>query len=162
MLENEDAYIRMGKEARRVFEEKYTAERNFRILMNIYNMVIEKIKSKSKRKIIPGNYFTFSQKWNSCNKPPIRCVVLQGVKILPVDIGAALQHIIDHIPHTDGGYYCLANIHVVIESHRDTVLKNALNGAAAAFAGGMGAADASRILGHRFDDRTKVYQRNGY
>ncbi len=33
---------RMGREARRVFEEKYTAERNYRILMEIYKKAIEK------------------------------------------------------------------------------------------------------------------------
>lgn len=42
MIENEDAYIKMGKNARKVFEEKYTAERNFQILMEIYKKVIER------------------------------------------------------------------------------------------------------------------------
>jgi hypothetical protein len=32
----------MGKNARRVFEEKYTAEKNFEILMNIYRSVLSK------------------------------------------------------------------------------------------------------------------------
>lgn len=42
MVENEDACIEMGKNARKVFEEKYTAEKNYQILMNIYNHVINK------------------------------------------------------------------------------------------------------------------------
>ncbi len=42
MIENEDACIKMGKNARRVFEEKYTAERNLEILMKIYHSVLEK------------------------------------------------------------------------------------------------------------------------
>ena len=41
MLENEDACIEMGRNARKVFEEKYTAEKNFEILMNIYKKVMD-------------------------------------------------------------------------------------------------------------------------
>jgi glycosyltransferase involved in cell wall biosynthesis len=41
MLENEDACIEMGRNARRVFEAKYTAEKNYEILINIYRTVIE-------------------------------------------------------------------------------------------------------------------------
>lgn len=40
MIEHEDACVEMGKNARKVFEEKYTAERNFQILMDIYKKVI--------------------------------------------------------------------------------------------------------------------------
>jgi glycosyltransferase involved in cell wall biosynthesis len=48
MLENEDACIEMGKNARKVFEEKYTAEKNYEILMKIYEKVIKDYGSKSK------------------------------------------------------------------------------------------------------------------
>ena len=41
MIENEDACIEMGRNARREFEAKYTAERNFEMLMGIYNRVID-------------------------------------------------------------------------------------------------------------------------
>jgi glycosyltransferase involved in cell wall biosynthesis len=40
MIEHEAECIEMGKNARKVFEEKYTAERNFQILMNIYKEVL--------------------------------------------------------------------------------------------------------------------------
>jgi glycosyltransferase involved in cell wall biosynthesis len=40
MIENEDLYVQMCKNAREEFETKYTAERNFEILMQIYNNVI--------------------------------------------------------------------------------------------------------------------------
>lgn len=36
MIEHEDECIQMGRNARSVFEEKYTAKRNFEILMDIY------------------------------------------------------------------------------------------------------------------------------
>jgi glycosyltransferase involved in cell wall biosynthesis len=42
MIENEDARLEIGKNARKEFEEKYTAEKNFEILMNIYKKVIGK------------------------------------------------------------------------------------------------------------------------
>ena len=40
MCEHEASCIEMGKNARKVFEEKYTAERNFEILIDIYNKLI--------------------------------------------------------------------------------------------------------------------------
>ena len=40
MMENEDACIKMGKNARTEFENKYTAERNFDSLMDIYRKTI--------------------------------------------------------------------------------------------------------------------------
>lgn len=40
MLENEDSCIEMGKNARKEFEEKYTGEKNFEILTNIYKKVM--------------------------------------------------------------------------------------------------------------------------
>lgn len=36
---------RMGKEARKEFEEKYTAEKNYKMLMDIYQLAIERAKS---------------------------------------------------------------------------------------------------------------------
>lgn len=44
MIEHEDACIEMGKNARKVFEEKYTAGKNFEILMDIYNTVLDRYK----------------------------------------------------------------------------------------------------------------------
>jgi len=41
MVENQNACVEMGKNARRVFEEKYTAEENYKTLMDIYNSVLD-------------------------------------------------------------------------------------------------------------------------
>lgn len=41
MIENEDVCIEMGRNARREFESKYTAEKNFEMLMGIYDRVID-------------------------------------------------------------------------------------------------------------------------
>jgi len=40
MLENKSACVEMGNKARKVFEEKYTAEKNYEILMKIYESVL--------------------------------------------------------------------------------------------------------------------------
>ena len=40
LMENEDAVIKMGKAARAEFEAKYTAERNYEMLMGIYEIAI--------------------------------------------------------------------------------------------------------------------------
>jgi len=40
MLENKSACVEMGKNARKVFEEKYTAEKNYEMLMKIYQSVL--------------------------------------------------------------------------------------------------------------------------
>jgi glycosyltransferase involved in cell wall biosynthesis len=42
MVEHKDACIEMGRNARKVFEEKYTAERNFETLIGIYNKAVIK------------------------------------------------------------------------------------------------------------------------
>jgi len=44
MFENDDLLIQMGKNARTEFEEKYTAEKNFEIILKIYNQVISNAK----------------------------------------------------------------------------------------------------------------------
>jgi len=46
MFENENACIQMGKNARKEFEEKYTAGKNYEILMNIYKAVMSKTNSQ--------------------------------------------------------------------------------------------------------------------
>jgi len=46
MFDHEDECIQMGKNARKVFEEKYTAERNFEILMRIYQHAITNSRNK--------------------------------------------------------------------------------------------------------------------
>jgi glycosyltransferase involved in cell wall biosynthesis len=45
MIENKDACIQMGKNARAEFEAKYTAEKNFEILMGIYEKVLSNKKN---------------------------------------------------------------------------------------------------------------------
>ncbi|NUO09125.1 MAG: glycosyltransferase [Candidatus Brocadia sp.] len=42
MIENENACIEMGRNARRKFESKYTAEKNFQILTDVYKIALNK------------------------------------------------------------------------------------------------------------------------
>jgi glycosyltransferase involved in cell wall biosynthesis len=41
MFENDNVCVEMGKNARKIFEEKYTAEKNFKILMDIYENTLK-------------------------------------------------------------------------------------------------------------------------
>ncbi|MDH4211921.1 MAG: WecB/TagA/CpsF family glycosyltransferase, partial [candidate division WOR-3 bacterium] len=81
--------------------------------------------------------------------------ILQGVSFLPVAIIDALQRVVAHLPHKDGSYFCFANIHVVMESHKDAELKEALNNAAGVFPDGMGTAGALKYLSHMFKGRVR-------
>jgi len=85
----------------------------------------------------------------------IRPINFQGIKFLAVDIDDALKVVVKHILEKKGDYFCFANIHVVMESHKDPELKNILNQSVANFPDGMGVAWALKILGHRFKDRVR-------
>lgn len=85
----------------------------------------------------------------------IHSVVLQGVNFLPMTLNSAVWIIMDRIKQKDGSYFCFANIHVVMESHRDPELKKVLNNAAGVFADGMGTAGALKYLGYMFKDRVR-------
>jgi len=85
----------------------------------------------------------------------IEPVDLQGVKLLPVDLDEALKEVIKYIPQKKGDYFCFANIHVVMESHRNPELKNILNNSAGNFPDGMGVAWTLKLLGNKFKDRVR-------
>jgi UDP-N-acetyl-D-mannosaminuronic acid transferase (WecB/TagA/CpsF family) len=85
---------------------------------------------------------------------------LHGVKIFPVGIEEALQEVIQSIPKKKGDYFCFENIHVVMESQKDTQLKEALNNAAGNFPDGMGVAWALKFLGNNFEGR--VWMQRAY
>lgn len=84
-----------------------------------------------------------------------RSVKLQGVNFTPVTLETALKIVVDTSKNKDGSYFCLANIHVVMESHRDPEIKEVLNGASGVFADGMGTAGALKYLGYMFKDRVR-------
>ncbi len=81
--------------------------------------------------------------------------ILQGVKFLPITIDRAVQVVVDNIGKNPGAYFCLVNIHVVMESHRNPALKTVLNNATGVFADGMGTAGALKFLGYMFKDRVR-------
>ena len=141
MYEHEDECIQMGRNAHKVFEEKYTAERNFEILMNIYKTVLDR-KAKSKVKI---------QVNNSIPKKSI----LQNVKFQPMAIKKALGSINSIIPNKNGDYFSFSNIHLFIEGHKNKDVKNALNNAVANFPDGKGISLSLKILGVRFKGRVR-------
>lgn len=84
-----------------------------------------------------------------------KVVDLQGIKFLPVVLDQAVHIVINAIPRKNGDYFCLANIHVVMECHKSPELKKILNNAAGVFADGMGTAGALKYLGYMFKDRVR-------
>jgi glycosyltransferase involved in cell wall biosynthesis len=58
--EHPDAMHHMGETARRIYEEKYTAEKNYKMLLDIYEQAIRKAsceaapKNKGKRSLVDG------------------------------------------------------------------------------------------------------------
>jgi len=85
----------------------------------------------------------------------LNSVNLHAVKILPVGIEDALEVVIKRIPEKNGDYFCLANIHLVMESHKDAELKKILNESAGNFPDGMGVAWALKFFGCKFEDRVR-------
>ena len=159
MLENKDTCIEMGKNARKVYEEKYTAEKNFKMLMDIYSSVLKKKHGKLQKN---EHLFHVSKGYRSGTSVASRCLefddghaFLQGVNFLPLDIAGGFHRVVDRLQRKDGGYFCFANIHVVMESHRDVELRDALNSAAGVFADGMGTAGALKYLSHMFKGRVR-------
>jgi len=84
-----------------------------------------------------------------------RPVILQEVKLLPVDVDDALREIIQHIPKKGGDYFCFANVHLIMECHHDPQLKEMLNQSAANFPDGMAVAWALKLLGNKFKGRVR-------
>lgn len=82
-------------------------------------------------------------------------VDLHGIKFLPVDLDRAVGIVVDSIPQKNSDYFCLANIHLVMEAHRDPELKRILNESSGNFPDGMGVAGALKILGHKFVGRVR-------
>ncbi len=82
-------------------------------------------------------------------------VALQGIKFLPVNIEDALREVVRYIPKRNGDYFCFANIHVVMESHKDPELKTILNSSAGNFPDGMGVAWTLKFMGNKFEDRVR-------
>lgn len=82
-------------------------------------------------------------------------VYLNGIKLTPVDIDRALELVVQTIPKKSGDYFCLANIHLVMEGVKDEELKIVLNQSAGNFPDGMGVAGALKFLGHKFKGRVR-------
>jgi len=141
MYDHEDECIQMGKNARKVFEEKYTAEKNFEILMNIYKTVLDR-KARSRVKIQVNNSYP---KQSNVNR----------VKFQPMALNQTMNRVGDIGYKRNGDYFSFSNIHLFIEGHKNKDVKNALNNAVANFPDGKGISLSLKILGVRFKGRVR-------
>lgn len=85
----------------------------------------------------------------------IKPVNLLGLNFLPVGIEDAFQEIIKHLPEKNGDFFCLGNIHLVMESRKDPALQNMVNQSVANFPDGLGVVIALRLLGCHFDFKVR-------
>ena len=82
-------------------------------------------------------------------------IILLGIELSPVDMDQALQIVVENISAKSAGYFCFANIHVVMEGNRRPEIRNILSDSTANFPDGMGVAWALKLLGHKFHDRVR-------
>jgi N-acetylglucosaminyldiphosphoundecaprenol N-acetyl-beta-D-mannosaminyltransferase len=75
---------------------------------------------------------------------------LLGVNFLPVGLEEAFQEVIKHIPKKNGDFFCLANIHLVMECHGNPALRDLVNQSVASFPDGLGVVIGLKLLGCRF------------
>ncbi|MFX0195825.1 MAG: WecB/TagA/CpsF family glycosyltransferase [Candidatus Hodarchaeota archaeon] len=85
----------------------------------------------------------------------IRPVNLLGVNFLPVGIDVAFREVIKNIPNRNGDFFCLGNIHLVMECRKATTLQNMVNQSAANFPDGLGVVIALKLLGCHFDFKVR-------
>ena len=86
----------------------------------------------------------------SCERNMTKRVNLLGVNLLPVGLEEAFQVVIDHLPPKNGDFFCLANIHLVMECHKDPVLRTLVNESAAIFPDGLGVVIGLKLFGCHF------------
>jgi len=125
--------LEMGKNARELFEERYSERKNFEILMEIYN----KISMREIRKIEEVPYS------------------MSGINIYPVGLKEALNIVLRHIKDKNGDYFCFVNAHLVTEGYKDQNVKEVLNRSTGNFSDGMGVAWTLKLLGAKFKDRVR-------
>ena len=80
---------------------------------------------------------------------------LLGVDFLPVDLDAAMQHVVHHVPGKNGDFFCLCNIHIAMECYKDYGLRDIINQSAANFPDGKGLVMGLSILGHHLDFKVR-------
>ncbi len=80
---------------------------------------------------------------------------LQGIRLLSVGIEGAIEEVVQYLPRGKGDFFCLANIHLLMEAQKQADLKEALDQAAGNFPDGMGVAWALKLLGKRFQGRVR-------
>jgi len=80
---------------------------------------------------------------------------LLGVDFLPVDLDAAMQHVVHHVPGKNGDFFCLCNIHIAMECYKDYGLRDIINQSAANFPDGKGLVMGLSMLGHHLDFKVR-------
>lgn len=85
----------------------------------------------------------------------VKRATLLGINFLPVDLDEALEEVINYVPKKNGDFFCLCNIHVVMECYKDYGLRDIINQSAANLPDGMGLVMGLKMLGCKFDFKVR-------
>lgn len=80
---------------------------------------------------------------------------LLGVELLPIGLDDALNEVIGRVSIKDGDFFCLCNIHIVMECYKDHSFRDIINQSAANFPDGKGLVMGLEILGHHLDFKVR-------
>jgi len=84
-----------------------------------------------------------------------RYQTLLEVKLLPVGLDNALRMVIDRVGGRNGDYFCLCNIHIVMECYKDHSYRDIINQSTANFPDGKGLVMGLTMLGHHVDFKVR-------
>ena len=85
----------------------------------------------------------------------VKFIKLLGVRLLPVGLDDALIKVVDHITQKNGDYFCLCNIHIVMECYKDHALRDIINQSSANFPDGKGLVMGLGMLGYHVDFKVR-------
>jgi exopolysaccharide biosynthesis WecB/TagA/CpsF family protein len=137
---------RLGRNARQEYLARYTPERNYEGLMQIYQSAIES------RKYIYAPQSSGTQSACAAKQPVL------GVGINPTSYGAVLRQVREWIGAGAGRYICAVEVHGIMTAQRDRSVRDNLNHADLATPDGMPVVWALRSFG--FAGQRRVYGPN--
>lgn len=141
MNSNPEICKKYGENARKTYVEKYSPDKNYKMLMNIYNDTIDKKKSK--------RFYLLNLVMENHSLSHIL-----GLRIDITKYSDAVSQIIKWAINSESRYVCAANVHMVMEGWDRSDYKKIVNNADLVVSDGMPLVWGLRLLG--FHEATRV------
>ncbi|HXR32523.1 MAG TPA: WecB/TagA/CpsF family glycosyltransferase [Verrucomicrobiae bacterium] len=152
--------LRMGRAARREYEAKYTPERNYRMLMDIYSRAIasrpQQVPASVAHAEVRGRPMATSapHKIASSSLPVAKSFRVLGVRVDAVQIPEVIGRVEEWIARRDAcRYVAVTGMHGVMEAHRDSGFRAVLNEADLVVPDGMPLVWCARLRGYTLPRR---------